>query len=134
MPRGAAPGERRGGRAKGTPNRRTQEQVDAILESGDTPLDYMIGVMRDESAAPAVRLDAAGKAAPFVHPKLSSSTVSMEADIDLTSSRHVAEMTDLQLIIAVLQGDAELAKEVRTLIDSRLDALAASNTEGASNP
>jgi len=36
------------------------------------PLDYMLSVMRDEQADTATRLDAAVKAAPYVHPKLAT--------------------------------------------------------------
>lgn len=72
MARGSKPGERRGGRAKGTPNRKTAETVAAIEESGLTPLDYMLSVLRDANNDVLLRLDAANKAAPYVHAKLSS--------------------------------------------------------------
>ena len=95
MPRGPLPGERRGGRAKGTPNRRTQEQIRAIAESGMTPLQYLISVMRDERAAPALRLDAASKAAPYVHPRLSALTVDLH---DEKPERDVRDMSDEELL------------------------------------
>jgi hypothetical protein len=60
------------GRKKGTPNKATAAKVAAIAASGLTPLDFMLGVMRDESRDVAVRLDAARSAAPYVHPKLSA--------------------------------------------------------------
>ena len=68
MPRGSLPGERRGGRQRGTPNRATAAKAAEISSSGMTPLDYMISVMRDETAARPERLEAAAKAAPYVHP------------------------------------------------------------------
>jgi hypothetical protein len=49
MGRGAKPGERRGGRAKGTPNRASVERQAAIAASGLTPLDYMLAILRDET-------------------------------------------------------------------------------------
>lgn len=61
-----------GGRKKGTPNRTSAAREQAIADSGLTPLDYMLQVMRDVGADDARRLDAAKAAAPFVHPKLSS--------------------------------------------------------------
>ena len=70
MPRGGK--RENAGRKKGVPNTKTQEQVKAIEESGLTPLEYMLRVLRDERQDPAVRLDAANKAAPYVHAKLSS--------------------------------------------------------------
>jgi hypothetical protein len=67
MPRGSAPGERRGGRAKGIPNQRTLTQKKALEKSGLTPLDYMLSVMRNESEPRDARLVAAKSAAPYVH-------------------------------------------------------------------
>jgi hypothetical protein len=70
MPRGSQPGERRGGRRKGTPNKAAAARQAAISASGLTPLDYLLSLMRDETADPRTRLDAAKSAAPFVHPRL----------------------------------------------------------------
>lgn len=60
------------GRKKGSPNKATIERQKAVEESGLTPLDYMLHIMRDESMSPDMRLDAANKAAPYVHPKLAT--------------------------------------------------------------
>jgi hypothetical protein len=68
--RGSKPGERRGGRTKGTPNRATAAKAAEIAASGTTPLDYMLAVMRDSAAEPNRRDDMAKAAAPYVHPKL----------------------------------------------------------------
>jgi len=76
---GAKPGERRGGRAKGTPNKRTAEKVAEVEASGLTPLDFMLNLMRKESEDMALRFDAAKAAAPYVHARLSS----IDANIDL---------------------------------------------------
>lgn len=64
---GARPGA---GRPKGSPNKTDREK--RVAATGMTPLDYMIEVLRDESNPRDVRLDAAHKAAPYVHPKLAS--------------------------------------------------------------
>lgn len=45
MPRGAAPGERRGGRALGTPNGKTRAIVAAALEKGVSPVEVMFDNM-----------------------------------------------------------------------------------------
>lgn len=60
------------GRKPGQPNKKTQEQIEAVKAEGITPLDYMLRILRDEEQEPSVRLDAANKAAPYVHAKLSS--------------------------------------------------------------
>lgn len=66
---GARPGA---GRKKGSPNKRTAEIAKAVEESGVTPLEYMLNVMRDVVQEPALRFEAAKAAAPYVHSKLSS--------------------------------------------------------------
>ena len=70
MPRGSRPGERRVGRKKGTPNEATAAREAAIAGSGLTPLDYLLSVMRDETADSRTRLDAAKAAASFVHARM----------------------------------------------------------------
>lgn len=42
------------------------------LESGESPLDYMLRVMRDETSEPERRDRMAQGAAPYVHAKLAS--------------------------------------------------------------
>lgn len=48
MPRGSRPGERRGGRQKGVPNKRTAAMLAEMRATGEMPLEYMLRVMRDE--------------------------------------------------------------------------------------
>jgi hypothetical protein len=67
--RGSRPGERRGGRTKGTPNKRTAEVEAAIKSTGMTPLEYLTSVYQDVNQDEAKRIDAAKAAAPYVHPK-----------------------------------------------------------------
>lgn len=77
-------GKRAGaGRKKGVPNKRTQAIQDAVMASGASPLDIMLGAARavwteatkgeridlDKAAAAA---SIAKDAAPYVHPKLAS--------------------------------------------------------------
>jgi hypothetical protein len=40
------------------------------MESGITPLDHMLAVLRDEERTPAERMEAAKAAAPYVHARL----------------------------------------------------------------
>ncbi len=68
--RGSAPGERRGGRQRGTPNRATASRKAAIAESGMTPLEFVLSVLRDEDAPTRERMWAARVALPFCHAKL----------------------------------------------------------------
>lgn len=66
------------GRRPGSKNKRTRALADAITEvrqaidEGDTPLAYLLRVMRDAEQEQAVRIEAAKAAAPYVHPRLSN--------------------------------------------------------------
>lgn len=70
MPRG---GKREGaGRKPGSANNRSREIADKAMAEGITPLEFMLAVMRDETAEQAARMDAAKSAAPYVHPRLAA--------------------------------------------------------------
>lgn len=78
------------GRTKGASNKRTLETAKAVEESGLTPLEYMLSVMRDVKAEEKDRLSAANMAAPYVHAKLSS----IEVTANVTN--HEAALDDLK--------------------------------------
>lgn len=81
-------GKREGaGRKKGVPNQKTRERLEAICREGLTPLEYMLQVLRDENETPARRDEMAKAAAPYVHPKLSATTLSGDQDKPLIPSR-----------------------------------------------
>lgn len=78
MPRGGTrPGA---GRPAGVRNKKTSARLEAIAASGDTPLDYLLGVMRDAANELATRLDAAKAAAPYIHARLSAVEVTGEIE------------------------------------------------------
>ena len=60
-----------GGRQKGVANKRTQQFQAAVADSGLTPLQYMLAVLRDEMAK---------AAAPYIHPRLASIEASHRGD------------------------------------------------------
>src|SRR5262249_61667397 len=73
-------GGRRGGagRKAGVPNKVPAEVQAAVAETGETPRDYMLRVMRDETVDHA-RRDAMAKAvAPYCHPHLTAVAVTDE--------------------------------------------------------
>jgi hypothetical protein len=72
--KGSKPGERRGGRKRGTPNKATTAaSIQAeVAASGEKPLDCMLRVMRDETAEPTRRDAMARASAPYVHPTLAA--------------------------------------------------------------
>ena len=65
------------GRKPGTINRFSKDLLDKAAQSGQLPVDYMLGVMRDESLDTRLRIDAAKAAAPYVHQKLSAISVDL---------------------------------------------------------
>lgn len=67
------------GRPKGSPNKKTAELQAAVAAAGETPLDFLLRIMRDDNAEEARRIDCAKAAAMYVHPKLSS--IDMQAKI-----------------------------------------------------
>jgi hypothetical protein len=68
-----AKGRKTGGRKKGTRNKRTvaQMEMDASID-GDTPLAYLLAILRDKRQPQERRMWAAVAAAPFMHSKLKS--------------------------------------------------------------
>jgi hypothetical protein len=85
-------GFKTGGRRKGTPNRVTAATAAAIAASGLTPLDYMLGVLRDASAAPELRMAAAKASAPYCHPRLAATIlIDGEAEDDIDGDRRFLE-------------------------------------------
>jgi hypothetical protein len=66
-------GHKTGGRTKGTPNKKTLALQAKVEAAGRvSPLDYVLGVMWDADAPPAMRFEAAKAALPFLHPKLAA--------------------------------------------------------------
>lgn len=67
-----------GGRPKGSKNLKTKQHeamVARLIEDGESPLEFLIRIMRDEEMALDLRMDAAKVAAPYVHQKLSAITL-----------------------------------------------------------
>ncbi len=73
MPRGSLPGERRGGRQLGTPNKTTALRdaaiFHAVADPNFLPLDVFLALMRDANLPLEERVAAAEAALPFVHAK-----------------------------------------------------------------
>src|SRR3954454_5421782 len=62
-----------GGRTKGGVDKIKREAI--LAAQGITPLDYMLGIVRNEAEDKTVRLDAAKAAAPYVHARLQTTTL-----------------------------------------------------------
>lgn len=59
MPRGSAPGERRGGRQKGVPNKATAEIKALAQEHGPAAIKTLVSIMKATKQPPAARVAAA---------------------------------------------------------------------------
>lgn len=95
-----AKGKKTGGRTKGTPNRVTLAKEAEIAKSGLTPLDYMLGLLRDPTQSQEVRFSAAKEAAPFVHPKLAS----IDGNLNHTHSTHDDALSEIEQVIAAAES------------------------------
>ena len=60
------------GRKKGSVSRIDEEARRKAAEGGQMPLDYLLGIMRDEMKLIDLRMDAAKAAAPYCHARLAT--------------------------------------------------------------
>jgi hypothetical protein len=69
-------GRRKGaGKKPGSRAKKTVALLEAVKASGETPLEYMLRIMRDENADAARRDEMAKGAAPYVHSKMPTAIV-----------------------------------------------------------
>ena len=110
---GSKKGERRGGRQKGSRNKKVREIADKALELGITPLEVMLETMR-ELYHEGKKLDAcaiAKDAAPYVHPRLQAiehagkngDAIQVETKADLTEGAR-------KIVFMLSAAAAELSK------------------------
>ena len=92
MSRGAAPGERRGGREKGTPNRKTLRIVDLLAEQGAEPALGLLRIAKaaEENGDLSLAADCWGKLAQFVYPKPKPMPIDIDEAVLLESRIHKA--------------------------------------------
>jgi hypothetical protein len=70
MPHG---GKRPGaGRKVGSLTKKTQEIAIAAAAAGETPLEFMLRIMRDPAVDAGIRMDMAKASAPYMHARLAS--------------------------------------------------------------
>jgi len=77
------------GRKPGVPNKVTAKREAEIAESGLTPLEYMLSILRDETQEVAARFEAAKQAAPYCHAKLAA--MALEVDVSANLASIIAE-------------------------------------------
>lgn len=108
---GSRPGA---GRKKGSPNKSSAELQAEIAASGETPLDYMIRVMRTDDADPRRRDDMAKAVAPYIHPKLTAVELTGKDGKPIETKDLTERPSELELarrIAFVLEQGARASKE-----------------------
>lgn len=107
MPRG---GKREGaGRKKGAATRINEEARRAAHATGITPLEYMLGVLRDPSQPNDRRDDMAKAAAPYLHARLSNATVTVRKITELTEAEIEEFLGDDSRPPTEIPGESALA-------------------------
>jgi hypothetical protein len=62
------------GRPRGSKNKKTRKNIDEAAAAGQSPVEYLLEVMRDPTNEPHRRDQAARDVAPYVHPRLAMLT------------------------------------------------------------
>ena len=120
--KGSKPGERRGGRQKGTPNKATAARLKQAEASGAMPLDVMLDAMRwhysialterqkgglaDIGVITASLDSAADKAkdlAPYYHPRLTT----VQSNVNLTGRLTLEQLVEASLKASLPANDDE---------------------------
>lgn len=102
---GARPGERRGGRSKGTPNKRTAALRAGLVAAGappevmtppqQQPLNFLLSAMNNNELPMATRIDAAKAAAPYLHHRLGLlDSAGRDQPLNITVLRFAADLPD----------------------------------------
>jgi hypothetical protein len=97
MPRGSQPGERRGGRQRGTLNKKTALKNAVLCAAAGNPnasaLDFMLGLMRDSNLPTDLRIEMATAVAPFVHSRPQAPTRKRTNPMDLSPIKSSPDFT-----------------------------------------
>jgi len=86
-------GRRNNGRPTGSINKRSEENIAKAKKGGVMPLDFLLKQMRNGKLGLDVRIDAAAKAAPYVHAKLQAISVSGNVGF-ITQEQALKELED----------------------------------------
>lgn len=119
---GARPGA---GRPRGSVSRRSVEVVAEALASGMTPVEFMLAIMRDESAEPKRREWAAEKVAPYLHPRPTPIDATISMDLPDTSTAEGIEAAQAKVLATVAAGEItpSQGQSLSTLIEGRRRAI-----------
>jgi hypothetical protein len=109
------------GRPAGSRNRLTRETL-ALIGEGETPVAYMLGIMRDIEKPQDIRLQAARFAAPYLHPRPQPEPrlVSFALPENLGSAETLSQI-HLSVLKSVADGELSLdeGKEISVLLENQ---------------
>jgi hypothetical protein len=72
------------GRKPGSLTKKTRDIAEAAAAAGETPLEFLLRIMRDKTQEPDVRRAMAVAAAPYCHSRLASTQVTGSVDSAIT--------------------------------------------------
>lgn len=75
-----------------------------VAEEGLTPLDFLLRVMRNAKNPPAIRMEAAKAAAPYVHPKLAQISTQAGQAVTIIVEGGLPKMPGTETIMPKLDG------------------------------
>lgn len=113
------------GRKPGSLNQRTVEMLANAAAEGLLPVEYMLNVMRDETADPKDRSWVAEKAAPYIHARPAPLQRTVEIDLPTADTAEWVKKAMAVLIKAAAEGQiapAE-AQSIATLIEGQRKAI-----------
>jgi hypothetical protein len=109
------------GRPAGSRNRLTRETL-ALIGEGETPVAYLLGIMRDTEKPQDIRLQAARFAAPYLHPRPQPEPrlVSFALPENIATAEGLSQI-HLNVLKAVAEGELSLdeGKEISTLLENQ---------------
>lgn len=116
------------GRPMGSLTKRNREIASEALLSGQTPLEFMLSIMRNEDAEPKDRQKAAESCAPFLHPRISTLDRTVELELPDTSTPDgISEAVDCVLkAVATGQIAPSEGQSVISVIDAKRKAFESS--------
>ena len=113
-----AKGKKTGGRKPGTRNKATlakamesTELIKAAEAAGETPLEYMLRVMRDPTVEHSRRDEMARAAAPYVHAKISPENTKTTDNLQITLAQLVLGSYELVAAEKAKQIEGQVVKQ-----------------------
>jgi hypothetical protein len=93
------------GRKPGALNQRSSGVLADLMASGMSPVEYLTGIYRDETADPKDRAWAANAAAPYCHPRMAPTAQRITIDLPATTTIDGVRDAIAAVVKAVAGGD-----------------------------